>query len=181
MARRTKAGNQAENCRVCGKRLSSRLSAHSHGLNPDQQSGEMRPVPCVNSDLEDFLTELTAFPGGSHDDQVDALVMGLNHLRHHPPSFVKLQSLQGDVYYDSRYASTGGKPPLVEPPGDLELGKPPPRVHSPNVCDNCRNLAAESGLRDLERDVDGATVTARVCVLCWHKLGGKKECDFLKA
>lgn len=30
---------------------------------------------------EDFLAELTSFPGGAHDDWLDALVQALNHLR----------------------------------------------------------------------------------------------------
>jgi predicted phage terminase large subunit-like protein len=43
--------------------------------------------------LRDFLTELAAFPKGSHDDQVDAFTQGISYLilnRSRPARFVRL-------------------------------------------------------------------------------------------
>lgn len=41
----------------------------------------------------DFTAELLAFPGGRHDDQVDALVWALDYLRHRPSSSFSVTSI----------------------------------------------------------------------------------------
>lgn len=39
------------------------------------------PHPKVKGWVEDFVQEMTVFPKGAHDDQVDAMTQALNRLR----------------------------------------------------------------------------------------------------
>ena len=57
--------------------------ARAHAVSPMVESGNVYlPHPSIAPWVEAFLDEVTAFPNGRHDDQVDAMTQALNRLRH---------------------------------------------------------------------------------------------------
>jgi predicted phage terminase large subunit-like protein len=53
--------------------------ARAYAIQPQHEAGNFwLPDPSLDSDIETFLTELSAFPGGPHDDEVDAWTQGIN-------------------------------------------------------------------------------------------------------
>ena len=53
-----------------------------------------------------FLDELSSFPGGSHDDQVDAAASAFNKLALNPPSFAPTTAPAGRRVIDQMPADT---------------------------------------------------------------------------
>ena len=56
--------------------------ARAHAVSPQVESGNIYlPHPAIAPWVSAFIDELTAFPNGRHDDQVDAMTQALNRLR----------------------------------------------------------------------------------------------------
>lgn len=51
----------------------------AYAIQPQHEAGNFwLPDPSVDPDIETFLSEASSFPGGAHDDEVDAWTQGIN-------------------------------------------------------------------------------------------------------
>jgi predicted phage terminase large subunit-like protein len=51
----------------------------AYAIQPQHEAGNFwLPDPSIDPDIETFLTELSAFPGGAHDDETDSWTQGIN-------------------------------------------------------------------------------------------------------
>jgi predicted phage terminase large subunit-like protein len=56
--------------------------ARAYAMQPEQEAGNIwLPDPTVDPKIEEFLTEVSAFPGAPHDDEVDAMTQYVNWKR----------------------------------------------------------------------------------------------------
>lgn len=56
--------------------------ARAYAAQPAQEAGNVfLPDPSIDSDIETFLSEISSFPAGAHDDEVDACTQYLNWRR----------------------------------------------------------------------------------------------------
>jgi predicted phage terminase large subunit-like protein len=71
--------------------------ARAYAIEPVVASGRLF-LPVGDAPwLEQFITELIAFPAGQHDDQVDAVTMALSYLRTTPQSYFVVSDWSGRV------------------------------------------------------------------------------------
>ena len=56
--------------------------ARAFAMQPEQQAGNIwLPDPSVDSNIEEFLQEVSSFPGVPHDDETDAMTQAVNWYR----------------------------------------------------------------------------------------------------
>jgi predicted phage terminase large subunit-like protein len=69
--------------------------ARAYAMQPEQEAGNLYlPDPEVDNDIETFLSEASAFPGGHHDDEVDEMTQAVNWFRTRSSTLGMLQYLQ---------------------------------------------------------------------------------------
>lgn len=108
--------------------------------------------------VEEFLREVLAFPGGDHDDFVDAFVMAVNHLRHRPSTRIKVYSwLGGELLYDSEKR---GRPRL----GSVVLDPTTPA----GQCAGCGAIIGANAHQI-------QTAVVQTCGLCFYASGRSRQ------
>lgn len=66
---------------IIGVQVDTSKEARVHGIAPTVESGNvLLPHPHIAPWVNDYLDEMTSFPNGAHDDQVDTTTQALNRL-----------------------------------------------------------------------------------------------------
>lgn len=72
--------------------------ARAYAIQPEQEAGNLHlPDPEVDSDIETFLGEASAFPGGAHDDEVDQMTQAVNWFRLRNDTLGMLHYMEAEV------------------------------------------------------------------------------------
>lgn len=72
--------------------------ARAYAIQPEQEAGNLYlPDPSVDPDIETFLGEASAFPGGAHDDEVDQMTQAVNWFRLRNNTLGMLHYLETEV------------------------------------------------------------------------------------
>jgi predicted phage terminase large subunit-like protein len=88
------------------------------------------------SDLED---ELASFPGGLHDDQVDAISQALNRMRDSGGFFGVVEFIK-DVFTGKRKMPISVEQRIAAHPGEVRVEENKGRVPNPPPCEHCGSV-----------------------------------------
>lgn len=72
--------------------------ARAYAIQPEQEAGNLYlPDPEIDPDIETYLGEASAFPGGAHDDEVDQTTQAVNWFRLRSDTMGMLHFIEQEV------------------------------------------------------------------------------------